>query len=84
MIGFIKPSPYMDYTEYLYGIITENISDSKYATGPILGKTNLDIANGRYGISSEIEVAKEALRKLGCDSYRFIPLRVYDVETKKL
>jgi hypothetical protein len=84
MIGFIQPNPYMDYIEYLYGIITENINDNKYATGPILGKTDLDIIDGRYGKSGEIEVAKEALRKLGCDSYRFIPLRVYDVETKKL
>jgi len=78
MIGFIKPSPYMDYTEYLYGIITENIIDNKYATGSILGRTTLDI------LGDQFEVAKEALRKLGCDSFRFIPLRVYDVETKKL
>ena len=78
MIGFIQPSPYMDYTEYLYGIVTENINDNKYATGPISGRTSLDI------LGDQFEVAKEALRKLGCDSYRFIPLRVYDVETEKV
>jgi hypothetical protein len=80
--GCIRVDSYMGYDEFHYGVYDDDsvFQRNKYAEGKRLGRVS---AIG-CSVSEALKQARKELTALGCTCYRFIPLRVYEVETYNL